>query len=106
MDLAFDYSRSHSICAEVDYKYHAMTETCIHQTGCSEGLPRGCQEGRGYEMMVNSNQAELMAAVAQQPVSIAISASSLLFQLYSGGIYDISCGHNGLEHAVLIVGYG
>lgn len=53
-----------------------------------------------------NDQLSLKAAVAQQPVSIAIEADTRYFQSYSGGILDsVSCGQN-LDHGVLIVGYG
>lgn len=47
----------------------------------------------------------LMSAVAQQPVSIAIQANQLAFQMYSGGVLTGSCGRN-LDHGVLVAGYG
>merc|ERR1719362_1432613 len=48
----------------------------------------------------------LEAAVAQQPVSVAIEADQDVFQHYTGGILtDSACGEN-LDHGVLAVGYG
>jgi C1A family cysteine protease len=48
----------------------------------------------------------LKAAVAKQPVAIAIEADTRYFQSYSSGILtSASCGTN-LDHGVLIVGYG
>merc|ERR1719355_272676 len=47
----------------------------------------------------------MMSAVAQQPVSIAIEADHLNFQLYHGGVLSGWCGTN-LDHGVLLVGYG
>jgi C1A family cysteine protease len=47
-----------------------------------------------------------MAAVAQQPVSVAIEADTMVFQSYRGGIISSKgCGTN-LDHGVLVVGYG
>merc|ERR1719512_66150 len=46
------------------------------------------------------------AAVAQQPVSVAIEADQQVFQHYTGGVLTSSaCGSN-LDHGVLVVGYG
>jgi C1A family cysteine protease len=47
-----------------------------------------------------------MTAVAQQPVSAAVSAGSKLFLLYSGGIITSNDCGSVLNHAILIVGYG
>jgi C1A family cysteine protease len=56
---------------------------------------------------VSSNdQLSLKAAVAQQPVAIAISADTRYFQSYSGGVLDSSTCYTSLDHGVLTVGYG
>lgn len=48
----------------------------------------------------------LEAAVAQQPVSVAIEADQAVFQHYTGGVLtNDACGSN-LDHGVLAVGYG
>lgn len=53
-----------------------------------------------------NDQLSLKAAVAQQPVAVAIEADTRYFQSYSSGILtSSSCGTN-LDHGVLIVGYG
>ena len=46
-----------------------------------------------------------MNAVAAGPVSVAVDAASVGFQLYFGGIVKHFCGSS-LDHGVLAVGYG
>ena len=50
-------------------------------------------------------QAALLTAVAQQPVSVAIEADQTAFQLYKSGVLTTGCGTS-LDHGVLAVGYG
>merc|ERR1711957_1083002 len=58
------------------------------------------------ETDVASSEKALEAAVAQQPVSVAIEADKSVFQHYSSGILTSdACGSN-LDHGVLAVGYG
>merc|ERR1712194_40338 len=55
---------------------------------------------------VDSSEKALEAAVAQQPVSVAIEADKFVFQHYTSGVLTSDvCGSN-LDHGVLAVGYG
>ena len=55
---------------------------------------------------VESNEQQLTAALAHQPVSVSIEADQRSFQLYVDGVYSNSdCGTT-LDHGVLAVGYG
>jgi cathepsin L len=102
-DSAFKYMINYGQCSEASYPYKAGTtktagacQKCaaapVHFSSCSDVAP--------------NDQVSLKAAVAKQPVVIAIEADTRYFQSYSGGILDsVSCGTN-LDHAVEIVGYG
>lgn len=59
----------------------------------------------GYEAVPANNENRQQAAVAQQPVSVAIDAGNFEFQLYSSGIFSGSCGDQ-LNHGAAAVGYG
>jgi KDEL-tailed cysteine endopeptidase len=47
----------------------------------------------------------LLAAIAQQPVSVAIDVNTSELQFYSSGVYNGNCGTE-IGHAVAAVGYG
>jgi len=57
----------------------------------------------GYKSVGQSTDA-LKSALATGPVSVAIEADQMAFQLYSGGVLSSGCGTN-LDHGVLAVGY-
>merc|ERR1711862_19989 len=48
----------------------------------------------------------LKSAVAKQPVSVAVQSTLPGFQLYRGGVLSGICSGGGLDHGILVVGYG
>jgi C1A family cysteine protease len=102
MDGAFKYIIANGQCAASSYPYTSGTTltsgTCksctpvAKVTSCSDVKP--------------NDQISLKAAVAQQPVSIAIEADTRYFQSYSGGVITSTTCGTSLDHGVLIVGYG
>eukprot|EP00927_Polykrikos_kofoidii_P075939 TRINITY_DN7250_c0_g2_i1.p1 TRINITY_DN7250_c0_g2~~TRINITY_DN7250_c0_g2_i1.p1 ORF type:complete len:362 (+),score=49.24 TRINITY_DN7250_c0_g2_i1:93-1178(+) len=109
---AFDYAKGASICSEPTYRYtgkdpntkvHAQ-ELCKKSQGqCEIAIPKGAV--KGYKLVSRFSESALLSAVAQQPVSIGIAASSDLFRHYHSGVMSRACGFM-LDHAVLLVGYG
>ena len=99
MDNAFDYAIDNGMCSYDEDPYKAKKDSC----------DLNCNKIAYFSSCVDvtpNNEQALMAAVAQQPVSVAIEADTTVFQLYSGGILDSDkCGTN-LDHGVLLVGYG
>jgi C1A family cysteine protease len=102
MEGAFKFIIENGQCALTAYPYTSgvtktggSCEKCsavAHMSVCSVVKP--------------NDQLSLRAAVAQQPVAIAIEADTRYFQSYSSGVLtSSSCGTN-LDHGVLIVGYG
>jgi len=101
MEGAFKYVIENGQCTNTEYPYTSGTgksgscqkcSSVAHISSCSDVAP--------------NDQLALKAAVAQQPVAIAIEADTRYFQSYSSGILtSSSCGTN-LDHGVLIVGYG
>lgn len=93
------YSEEHDgLCTESEYPYKAVAGTCM-SSGCDHVSPT-----TGYEIVYGGESA-LETAVAAGPVSIAIEADQMAFQLYTGGVFSGSCG-TALDHGVLVVGYG
>ena len=100
MDNAFKYVKTDGICLESDYPYTSgggNAPSCDSSCAKVEGT-----KGVTYTDVANS-EAALMAAVAQQPVSVAVDADSN-WQLYKGGILTTVSG-TALDHGVLAVGY-
>ncbi|CAO2839144.1 unnamed protein product [Amaranthus hypochondriacus] len=59
-----------------------------------------------YTQVYPNDEMALMAAVAQQPVSVVIGAGGSDFQLYYGGsVFQGNCGGTS-THAVTVIGYG
>ena len=104
MDNAFKFVMNNGIAAEDAYRY-------ISGTGI-RGMCNATKEAAavvsigGYEDVPSGNETALMAAVAQQPVSIAIEADKSAFQLYKSGVLDSPFCGTQLDHGVLAVGYG
>ena len=98
MEGAFKFVIANGQCSLASYPYTAKDGTCqkcsavAKITSCSDVKP--------------NDQISLKAAVAQQPVAVAIEADTRYFQSYSSGILtSTSCGTT-LDHGVLVVGYG
>jgi len=98
MDYAFEYIiKNKGICTEASYPYQAVDRNSCNS--CTNVVSISSYTD------VQQTEAALMAAVVQQPVSVAIEADQTAFQFYSSGVLTGSCGTN-LDHGVLAVGYG
>merc|ERR1719181_2163011 len=106
MASAFQWAESQSLATEDSYPYTATDGSC--KTSFTTAIPSGGVSG--YKSVDQSTEA-LKSAINVGPVSVAIEADQIAFQLYSGGILENtgglfgSCGTN-LDHGVLAVGYG
>lgn len=98
MEDAFLYVESNMLCTDVEIPYEAVDDSCKQ---CKDGIKiDDCIE------VPSGNETALKMAVSRGPVSVAIEADKMAFQLYNGGILDSTkCGTD-LDHGVLIVGYG
>ena len=95
MDNAFRYVRDVGLTTETAYGYTGIDQTC--KANC------GYFHISSYNDVPAANDPQLAAAIAQQPVSVAVDASN--FQFYSSGIFPAYYCSNSLNHGILGVGY-
>merc|ERR1719486_1188061 len=100
MDNGFKYIKSKGDALESKYPYTGKTGSCSQ----AKTTPAAVHV-TGYTDVPQKNEAQLMAAVAKQPVSVAIEADLSGFQFYKSGVFSGTCGTK-LDHGVLAVGYG
>eukprot|EP00040_Diaphanoeca_grandis_P013980 m.70690 g.70690 ORF g.70690 m.70690 type:complete len:438 (-) comp24260_c0_seq4:207-1520(-) len=98
---AYTYIKNNKgIDSESDYKYTGdAAEPCS-----ATKQKRAVAQISGFANVVADNEQQLAAAVALQPVSVAIEADQATFQHYRSGVISDNCGTQ-LNHAVLVVGF-
>ncbi|CAI8041681.1 Cathepsin L [Geodia barretti] len=101
---AFTYvTKCGGVCRESSYPYLGYVNGCAANY-CSKVF--SCTGG--YVRIQSANENALMQATYNVgPLSVVLDASSISFQYYTDGIYcDTDCNQSGLNHAMLVVGYG
>lgn len=93
MDNAFKYVMKNGITSEDKYPYRPVSGRCKVKSGDFKIS--------SFHDVEQGDVDQLAAAVAQQPVSIAVDANN--FQFYSSGIFS-DCKEQ-LDHGVTLVGY-
>ncbi|XP_024917672.1 cathepsin L.1 [Cynoglossus semilaevis] len=102
MDNAFKYIKENGgIDTEESYPYEGEDGDCRYNPA---NIGATCT---GYVDVKEGDEDALQEAVATiGPVSVAIDASHVSFQLYESGIYnEPECSSSELDHGVLAVGY-
>ena len=84
---------------ESDYPYSPYKSTCRYVSS------KGKVRLSGYRSVAKFSPSQLVSAIAIQPVSIALAASSYVFRSYRSGIIKSGCGGN-INHALVAIGYG
>jgi C1A family cysteine protease len=99
MDNAFKYIEKYPLMPEQDYPYTAEVGECKNDSS------KGVAKVTGFQDVKTNDFKQMKAALAMRPVSVAIEADQMAFQMYTGGVITSDCGTN-LDHGVLAVGYG
>lgn len=103
MDQAFKYIKENAgIDTEASYPYEGKDGSCRFQAQSVGATDTGFVDVRSKD-----EDALKQAVGTIGPVSVAIDASHVSFQLYSHGVYHQNfCSETRLDHGVLVVGYG
>jgi len=103
MDQAFQYIKENNgVDTEDSYPYEARDDTCRFKSADVGATDTG------FTDITSKDENALQQAVATVgPISVAIDASHISFQLYRHGVYhEALCSQTRLDHGVLAVGYG
>jgi len=103
IQYAYEYAKTTGTCNYDSYPYEAKLGTQCKVDGCRVVVPK--YGVTGYKQVKQGDEKALLEAVSKQPVTVAIEADQVGFQLYSGGVLTKPCGTK-VDHGVLIVGYG
>lgn len=98
-------AKGSGVCSEADYPYKSgggKNEKCL--TTCTPVV-----KVISATELPARNEPALLAAIAQQPVTLSVDASSNHWQSYASGVYSSACkcaSDSCLDHAVGGAGYG
>ncbi|KAF8411032.1 hypothetical protein HHK36_003571 [Tetracentron sinense] len=99
MDIAFQFIQQNGgLTSEDNYPYQGMQGSCNSNTNAVAKI-------NGFEDVPGNNEAALLNAVANQPVSVTIDGDGQPFQFYKSGVFTGDCTTE-INHAVTVVGYG
>jgi len=80
---AFAYYEDYSAILRSDYAYTAKDGTCQY-----DSKPHTSVNATTYDELSGKSSSQVRAAIAKQPISVGIYASSSEFGQYTGGIFD------------------
>jgi cathepsin F len=108
MDQAFDYlEKEGGVMSAADYSYSGRGQTCRFDKTKVAARVTGYKFASGKEAGAVDEKVLKQMLYENGPFAIAINASTL--QFYFGGIvnpWSFLCNPKGLNHGVLLVGYG
>ena len=97
----FEHLKIAPIILEADYPYVAKDQACMAEHAKSHNI-----HVVDRFAVKPKNVTQLKAAVAQQPVAVALSGYNDFFIQYKQGIFDSGLCGTTLDHAVVLVGFG
>jgi hypothetical protein len=100
MTNSYNYLKSSKSMTRASYAYTAVAGTCKYNAA------NGVINTIGYKTITKGDPNAHIAALQTAPLSVAVAASSSVFQLYRGGIISSTGCGTSLNHAVNLVGYG
>ncbi|CAH0519243.1 unnamed protein product [Peronospora belbahrii] len=96
---AFDFILQNGLCTEDSYPY---TSSRGVENSCSSSCTSQDTGITGYSQL--SGEAELLSAIDEHPIVVAVAAGNIVWKQYTGGLVS-SCSSTQLDHAVVAVGY-
>ncbi|CAH9091987.1 unnamed protein product [Cuscuta europaea] len=101
MQAGFKYiTENNGITTEQNYPYVKAQGPCQQNKASAMAAKLG-----GFVNVPQNSEADLMKAVAHQPVSVSIDAAGQEMQFYGGGIFNAACSTI-INHGVTAIGYG
>jgi len=101
MDNAFKYAETNPLETEENYPYKGLRLF----GKCKYDSSKAVVQAKSFKDVASGKPDQMLGALQQGPVSVAIQANQLAFQHYTGGVISKGCGDK-LDHGVLAVGYG
>ena len=101
MNYAFNYARDHAMVLGSEYPYNGRDNACGVASGTGNIRPTG------YVNVARYSPKALMDALAITPIALALRAGTSYFGYYRSGVLTdaTACG-TGVDHAVVLVGWG
>lgn len=101
MDYAYEFIIANGgLDTEADYPYVGTEGVCDPKKEQTDAIVI-----TAFEDIPPNDEASILKAASNQPVSIAVAAGNLPFQLYKSGVFDSPTCGTALDHGVLVVGY-
>ena len=100
MTNSYKYLQSKEIVSRESYPYTAVQGSC--KVDGSDGI----LSIKSYKSLPSGDVDAHIAALQNQPLSVAVASASSTFMQYKSGIISSTACGTSLDHAVNLVGYG